>query len=70
MYQDHQQEYFFPNVPNEYENTFRQGKNGKLRKAGVTNGEKNGYVVITAVSRLQYTCSLNSLLLYSCKLQE
>ena len=42
-------------VPNEYENTFRQGKNGKLRKAGVTNGEKNGYVVITAVLRLQYT---------------
>ena len=24
---------FFPNVPNEHENTFRQGKNGKLRKA-------------------------------------
>ena len=46
---------FFPNVRNEHENTFRQGKHGKLRKAGVTNGGENGHVVVTAVTRLPYT---------------
>ena len=61
---------FFPNVRNEHENTFRQGKHGKLRKAGVTNGGENGHVVVTAVTRLPYTWSLNSLLLYSYMLQE
>ena len=61
---------FFHNVPNEHENTSRQGKNGKLRKAGVTSGRENGQVVVTAVSRLPYTGSLNSIFLYSCMLQE
>ena len=46
---------FFPNVATEHENTSRQGKNGKLRKARVTNGGENGQVVVTAVSRLPYT---------------
>lgn len=58
---DYQQEYVLPN-PNEHENTSRQAKNGKLWKAGVTNGEENGHVVIAAVSRLQCTWSLNSLM--------